>query len=189
MRTYGGISLTHLKIDETEFFEQTNFPFTANFGADPNTGLIGLAINYDAPEFSAEQIDTYGGYYAAALEAIVEDPSALVSRTSLMSTAETNRQLGDRRHAIALLTYRDNAHAPYRGDAVVIRGEDAPHVAPDLGWAARVDGRLLVIETPGDHRSLLSATHAGSLADRLAISMRDGVAALVQFTDEKSAPR
>ncbi|WP_330330995.1 amino acid adenylation domain-containing protein [Streptomyces sp. NBC_00536] len=93
MRSYGGLSLTHLTIEDTNFFEQTNFPFTANFGADPNTGEIGLGINYDEAEFPAEQIEAIGGYYAAALEAMVDDPAAPVSAAPLLSTAETTRQL------------------------------------------------------------------------------------------------
>ncbi|MEU9634608.1 amino acid adenylation domain-containing protein [Streptomyces tendae] len=93
MRSYGGMSLSRLKVVETGFFEQTNFPFTANFGADPSTGEIGLGINYNAAEFSAEQIEAIGGYYAAALEAMVDDPSSSVSGTPLLSAAETTRQL------------------------------------------------------------------------------------------------
>ncbi len=95
MRSYGGLSLTRLTIEDTNFFEQTNFPFTANFGADPNTGEIGLGINYDEAEFSAEQIEAIGGYYAAALEAMADDPAAPVSRTPLLSAAETTRQIED----------------------------------------------------------------------------------------------
>ncbi|WP_030385718.1 non-ribosomal peptide synthetase [Streptomyces sp. NRRL S-241] len=93
MRSYGGLSLTHLTIEDTNFFEQTNFPFTANFGADPNTGEIGLGINYDEAEFPTEQIEAIGGYYAAALQAMVDDPAAPVSGTPLLSPAETTRQL------------------------------------------------------------------------------------------------
>ncbi|GAA0272209.1 amino acid adenylation domain-containing protein [Streptomyces polychromogenes] len=93
MRSYGALTLTHLTIEDTNFFEQTNFPFTANFGADPNTGEIGLGINYDETEFPAEQIEAIGGYYAAALEAMVDDPAAPVSGTPLLSSAETTRQL------------------------------------------------------------------------------------------------
>ncbi|MEU6592567.1 amino acid adenylation domain-containing protein [Streptomyces sp. NPDC046881] len=95
MRSYGDLSLTRLKIDATEFFEQTNFPFTANFGADPTTGELGLGINYDAAQFSAEQIAAIGGYYAAALETMVGDPAGAVSRASLLSEAETHRLLRD----------------------------------------------------------------------------------------------
>ncbi|MFF2199336.1 amino acid adenylation domain-containing protein [Streptomyces sp. NPDC058145] len=93
MRSYGGMSLTHLTVDETDFFEQTNLSFTANFGADPGTGELGLGINHNAAEFSAEQMEAIGGYYTAALRAMVEDPGASVSGTPLLTAAETTRQL------------------------------------------------------------------------------------------------
>ncbi|PZG01827.1 non-ribosomal peptide synthetase [Micromonospora deserti] len=93
MRSYGELSLRHLRIEETTFFEQTNFPFTANFGADPQTGQIGLGISYDPAEFSAEQIETTAGYYTAALTAILDTPDLPVARTVLMSESETTRHL------------------------------------------------------------------------------------------------
>jgi thioesterase domain-containing protein len=87
-----------------------------------------------------------------------------------------------RRHAVALLRYRDNTHEPYGGDTVVIRGEWAEHPDEDLGWGpAVVEGRLTVIESPGDHRSLLAEPHVGALAERLVLAMRDGVVALDPF--------
>ncbi|WP_242895210.1 non-ribosomal peptide synthetase [Actinomadura litoris] len=95
MRNYGALELDNLRIVETAFFEQTNFPFTANFGADSQTGEIQLAIGYDTAEFPSAQIEAVGEYYRAALAAIVDRPEAPVTRTVLMSPAETARQLGE----------------------------------------------------------------------------------------------
>ncbi|MFJ3084594.1 amino acid adenylation domain-containing protein [Streptomyces halstedii] len=93
MRSYGSLSLKNVAVEDTEFFEQTNFPFTANFGADPETGEIRLRINYDRAEFSAAQIEAIGGFYAAAFDAMGADPTAQVLGVSLMGAAELDRQL------------------------------------------------------------------------------------------------
>jgi hypothetical protein len=50
---------------------------------------------------------------------------------------------------------------------------------------AQIDGRLLVIESPGDHRTLLAPTQVDHLAERLVIMMRGGIAALEQFLDRR----
>jgi thioesterase domain-containing protein len=80
-----------------------------------------------------------------------------------------------RRHGRALLAYRDGDHGIYQGDAMVIRGADATHAVPDLGWGAKLGGRLLVVETPGDHRSVLSKRHVGALGDRIVAAMGEGM--------------
>ncbi|WP_327351860.1 non-ribosomal peptide synthetase [Streptomyces sp. NBC_01304] len=87
------LELDQLSITGGEFFEQTNFPFTANFGTDPATGEVGLRINYDAAQFTAARVETIGGYYARALAALVEDPSAAVHATELLDAAERERLL------------------------------------------------------------------------------------------------
>ncbi|MET9085306.1 thioesterase domain-containing protein [Streptomyces sp. NPDC004237] len=92
-----------------------------------------------------------------------------------------------RRHARALLQYRDQAHTPYDGSAVVIRGDEAMHNRHDMGWEAKIDGSLVILETPGDHRSLLSKRHANALADRLVVAMREGVGALSRFAGGAAA--
>ncbi len=66
------------------------------------------------------------------------------------------------------------------------RSNRAPHDGADVGWGPRIDGRLVVIDNPGDHRSLLSKTHVGFLASRLVITMRDGVNAMDQFTNRET---
>ncbi|MEU1335922.1 amino acid adenylation domain-containing protein [Streptomyces sp. NPDC005827] len=85
------MELEHLAVTGGEFFEQTNFPFTANFGTDPVTGAVRLRVNYDAAEFTAAWIDTVGGYYAEALAALVADPHAAVHATPLLGAADLDR--------------------------------------------------------------------------------------------------
>jgi amino acid adenylation domain-containing protein len=91
MRSYGSLSLRHLQVDDVWFFEQTNFPFGANFSADPRTGEIQLGISYDAAQFATGQIAAIGACYTTALTAIVTNPHRSLSRTDLMSPAETTR--------------------------------------------------------------------------------------------------
>jgi amino acid adenylation domain-containing protein len=93
MRSYAGLPLRHLTVDSPTFFEQTNFPFTANFQTDPADGAVRLRIDYDAAEFPAVQIETIGGYYAAAFEAMTADPTTAVTDAPLLGSAESARIL------------------------------------------------------------------------------------------------
>ncbi len=85
------MALTNIAVTDSAFFEQTNFPFTANFGTDPVTGDVRLRVNYDESQFTAEWIRTVGGYYATALDAIVADPAAPVHATEPLGAAERER--------------------------------------------------------------------------------------------------
>jgi amino acid adenylation domain-containing protein len=93
MRSYGGLSLENVTVEDADFFEQTNFPFAANFGADPVTGELRLRISYDGAEFSSAQIEAIGGFYAAAFDAMAADPNAQISDASLLGAADLTRQL------------------------------------------------------------------------------------------------
>ncbi|MFI2202813.1 amino acid adenylation domain-containing protein [Streptomyces sp. NPDC020192] len=86
------MELEHLAVTGGEFFEQTNFPFTANFGTDPVTGQVRLRVNYDAAEFTDAWIAGVGGHYADALDALVTDPHAAVHATALLPGADLDRQ-------------------------------------------------------------------------------------------------
>ena len=98
MRTYGDLSYQRLAVEDSDFFEQTNFPFAANYGADLATGEIRLRINYDQAEFSSARIETIGEYYVAAFAAMVADPAAPVLDATLLPAAEVDRQQGVERH-------------------------------------------------------------------------------------------
>ncbi|MEV5903054.1 amino acid adenylation domain-containing protein [Streptomyces sp. NBC_00015] len=85
------MTLDHLAVTGGDFFEQTNFPFTANFGTDPVTGEVRLRINYDAARFTDAWITAVGGHYADALAALVADPHAAVHATALLAPADLDR--------------------------------------------------------------------------------------------------
>ncbi|MFH8802242.1 amino acid adenylation domain-containing protein [Streptomyces sp. NPDC017936] len=85
------MTLDHLAVTGGEFFEQTNFPFTANFGTDPVTGEVRLRVNYDAARFTDAWITAVGGHYADALAALVTDPHAAVHATPLLAAADLDR--------------------------------------------------------------------------------------------------
>ncbi|WP_225824766.1 non-ribosomal peptide synthetase [Streptomyces naphthomycinicus] len=87
------MALDEVAVTGGEFFEQTNFPFTANFGTDPVTGEVRLRVNYDAAEFTDAWVATVGGYYAEALGALTADPHAPVHTTALLPTADLHRLL------------------------------------------------------------------------------------------------
>lgn len=93
LRNYGTMDLKRTSVVRSDFFEQTNFPFSANFGKDPIAGSLQLRINYDEAIFTAEQIEVIAGYYAEAFDAIVCDADSLVSDTLLVGSEELNRLL------------------------------------------------------------------------------------------------
>jgi amino acid adenylation domain-containing protein len=89
-------------------------------------------------------------------------------RPDARSVDELRRLVGlYQRHARALLAYRDTERAPYRGDVLLIRAEDELFSGWDFGWRRRVDGTLLVDESPGDHYSMLDPPNVGQIAARL----------------------
>ncbi|MGV9691982.1 non-ribosomal peptide synthetase [Streptomyces sp. NPDC003444] len=85
------MALDHTAVTGGAFFEQTNFPFTANFGTDPATGEVNLRVNYDAAQFSAARITEIGGYYTAALAALVADPDAPAQAARLLDAGQLER--------------------------------------------------------------------------------------------------
>ncbi|HEX6290385.1 MAG TPA: amino acid adenylation domain-containing protein [Herpetosiphonaceae bacterium] len=75
-----------------QFFQETNFPLSANFGLDQGTGHLQLGVEYDAAEIPEAQANAIAGYYARALAAMVAEPDARYDRNTLLSEAE-RRQL------------------------------------------------------------------------------------------------
>ncbi|MER5889841.1 amino acid adenylation domain-containing protein [Streptomyces sp. NPDC001941] len=88
------MALEHTAVTGGAFFEQTNFPFTANFGTDPATGEVNLRVNYDAAQFSAARIAEIGGYYSSALAALVADPDAPAHSAQLLGAEALERLAG-----------------------------------------------------------------------------------------------
>jgi amino acid adenylation domain-containing protein len=68
------LALDQVRVADGEFFEQTDFPFTANFATDPATGAVSLRINFDAARFTPPRIAEIAGYYAAALADLAAHP-------------------------------------------------------------------------------------------------------------------
>ncbi|MEU7004579.1 amino acid adenylation domain-containing protein [Nonomuraea sp. NPDC046570] len=148
MRSYGGLTFEHLAVVDTEFFEQTNFAFTANYGVDPATGDLRLRINHDEAEISATQIETIGGYYTAAFEAMLADPQAPVTSAWLLSPEELDRQL-----------------VTWNATAVDL----PPHpVLPELLFKADPDRVAIRFE-----ERRLSYAEVHTRADRLAVLLRE----------------
>ncbi|HET9893410.1 MAG TPA: amino acid adenylation domain-containing protein [Streptosporangiaceae bacterium] len=216
MRGYRAMALSNLTIEETAFFEQTNFPFSANFGADPATGQVSLGINYDQAEFPPDQVTAIGEYYSAALQAMAADPAGQVCAATLMGSAETARHLAEwnstravypsgrtlpellaeaarrRPGKVALRTPdRELSYAELFSQADSLAGQlRALGVGPDVivGVHLRRSAWLVV--------ALLAVLAAGGAylpldpeypADRLAFMLADSGAAVV-LTDARSVP-
>ncbi|SOD59515.1 amino acid adenylation domain-containing protein [Streptomyces zhaozhouensis] len=85
------------------------------------------------------------------------------------------------RHARAVLAYRDTARAPYPGALLVVRAADEEYGSAHLGWAGRVSGPLVLLDSPGRHSGVMTAAHAGELAARLRAVEASGRAGLDRF--------
>jgi amino acid adenylation domain-containing protein len=215
MRSYGELALDHLRIEETEFFERTNFPLTANFGADPRNGGIGLVLKHDPAEFPEAQIEAIAGYYATALETIADEPEAPVTGTILLSPAELTHELDIWNDTAATLPERGLAvllaeAARLHADRVALRSEDRELTYAELYTRARRLSHRLRARGVGPDRTVgvhmrrspeMVATLLGVLlaggaylpldpeypAERLAYVLADSDAALV-VTDRGTTP-
>ena len=76
-------------------FEETNFALRAEFNCNPFTGLVQLDLMAHLGELLPEQVEAIGGYYARALRAIADDPSARVTSARLLGNDEERRLLVD----------------------------------------------------------------------------------------------
>ncbi|MGP3964129.1 non-ribosomal peptide synthetase [Nonomuraea sp. 3N208] len=65
-----------IEVVESEFFEQTNLPLSANFTWSPQSGGLELKLKYDVTQFSADQILRMGEYYHQVFTEIAADPAA-----------------------------------------------------------------------------------------------------------------
>ncbi|MFE0145748.1 amino acid adenylation domain-containing protein [Nonomuraea sp. NPDC059007] len=62
-----------LAVSETEFFEQTNLAYAANFTWSPRTRRLGLTLKYDRTQFAAGQIERAAAYYRRAFADVAAD--------------------------------------------------------------------------------------------------------------------
>ncbi|MEU7892851.1 amino acid adenylation domain-containing protein [Nonomuraea sp. NPDC049152] len=65
-----------IQVVESEFFEQTNLPLSANFTWSPQVGGLELKLKYDITQFSADQVVRAGEHYRRVFAKIAEDPAA-----------------------------------------------------------------------------------------------------------------
>ena len=82
-----------------------------------------------------------------------------------------------------------SVHGTVKGDVVLFRatagGDDAAdepvvevHSDPLLGWERRVTGKLLPVDVPGGHVSMLQEPHVQALASALQARIDDALAAV-----------
>ncbi|MBW4678521.1 MAG: amino acid adenylation domain-containing protein [Microcoleus vaginatus WJT46-NPBG5] len=91
---YQGLQeLEEVQVLGQRFFLETNYPLFADFSLDPFSSEVKLALEYDAIEFSPEQIQAMAGYYARTLATMVCEPGGRYERHSLLSEQEQNQLL------------------------------------------------------------------------------------------------
>jgi amino acid adenylation domain-containing protein len=88
----GMLQLKEMEILEIEAVSETNFSMLADFNLEPATSQVQLALEYDAGEFSHEQIESIGGYYRRTLAAMALHPQERYETAALLSGAELQQQ-------------------------------------------------------------------------------------------------
>ena len=89
---YQGLDdIVELKRLGGKIFEETNFPFVANFSLTGETSGVGLNLQYDAGIFTEKQIAAIAGHYQGALKAIAEDATRRYEWNDLFSAAERDQ--------------------------------------------------------------------------------------------------
>lgn len=82
-----------LEILGVQAFDQTYFVLTAYFNVSPVDGTLSIDLDYAPTELAAQQVEQFGEYYQRALRAIVTAAEQPVGGTSLLSSAEFEREL------------------------------------------------------------------------------------------------
>ncbi|MFB9724407.1 non-ribosomal peptide synthetase, partial [Planobispora longispora] len=77
-----------VQVLESEFFEQTNLPLSANFTWSPQAGGLELKLKYDITQFSADQVVRAGEHYRRVFAKIAEDPAADPRESGELLTAD-----------------------------------------------------------------------------------------------------
>jgi amino acid adenylation domain-containing protein len=70
----GLLELKDVKVLDINAFQETNLSFIVNFSIDAVTSLVRLRFDYDATEFSEEDVKDIGTYYSRTLQAMVDNP-------------------------------------------------------------------------------------------------------------------
>ena len=88
-------------------FAETDFALAIDFNLDVGKGQLSLALT--GKSLSTEQMEAIGGYYSAALNALVENPQARYDLQTLLSESDVQR----------LLVEWNNTTAEYERDTCV----------------------------------------------------------------------
>jgi amino acid adenylation domain-containing protein len=83
LRDISGIELLDIQSLAT-----TNYPLVADFNLDFATGNVNLRLEYNTAKLSDSDIETIGGYYLAAFEAMASNPGAQYRADPLLSEKE-----------------------------------------------------------------------------------------------------
>ena len=89
----GMLQLPGMEILDFQGLSETNFPLLVDFDLDLLTSEIGLALKYEAGEFSREQIAAISGYYERTFAAMAANPYEQYQTRVLLSEAELRTQL------------------------------------------------------------------------------------------------
>ena len=81
-----------LKLVRKDSIGQNSFVFTANFSLDVLGSALNLCLDYNGAVIEKKRAETIAGYYARALEAMVNGPDKQYESSSLLSNEE-QRQL------------------------------------------------------------------------------------------------
>ncbi|WP_147041331.1 non-ribosomal peptide synthetase, partial [Skermanella aerolata] len=86
---YAGIlGMPELRVLDIHVFEETDFPFLAQFARHPTSGELELTLIYDHTQFGAGQIEALGRNYDAVLEALADTPDNPIASLDLLTPAE-----------------------------------------------------------------------------------------------------
>jgi amino acid adenylation domain-containing protein len=83
--------LDELQVLDVQFFEKTNFTFSAVFGRVVGSRQIELRLEYDSNQFSDAQIRSVTDFYQCLLTQMVEDPAAPYQDACPLSAAERHQ--------------------------------------------------------------------------------------------------
>ncbi|MGW5689355.1 condensation domain-containing protein, partial [Nonomuraea sp. NPDC003754] len=141
-----------IQVVESEFFEQTNLPLSANFTWSPQAGGLELKLKYDITQFSADQVVQAGEYYRRVFAKIAENPAADPRESDDLLAADVAsvegwNATGGAREFVALpeVVARRVAEVP---DAPAICGGDGVWLSY-AEFGARVNGLASVLRERG----------------------------------------
>ena len=89
----GLLNLSQIQVDKIDIFEETDFPFLAEFCLVPGSTALELNLIYDIQQFTDAQVEQYSKYYQTALADMVTHPQTAYQRHSLISTSERQQLL------------------------------------------------------------------------------------------------